>query len=148
MTEYDIQDVLFKRFLELNDFSGIQFLEPVDSDGRWPNVHFPNEPFEFPESGRWFDLTFLPNEPEPTGLFEEAQNGYTGLLYVDIYTPVDAGESEAKEKYTWIARLFSRGLDLGDGVDITRCYISTRDVDNGQYRLQAAVEWSAEIDKE
>ena len=145
MTEFDIQETLTERFLQLNDFSGRNYIE--FEEGLPVNVHERNKPFEVPDNGRWFDLNLLPNPPEPAGLYEDAQNVYTGLFDIDVYTPVDCGEEEAEEKYRWISRLFSRGLSLGC-VDIVRCYIATRGVDNGMYRLQAAVDWSAEIDKE
>ena len=153
MTEFDIQRKLYGRFLEIDSFArqhgynGAPFILN-DAEGKPANVHVANEPFREPDDGRWFDLALVTNEPVPSGLYEDAQNTYTGVLYIDIYTPVDVGEKESELKYRWISRLFSRGLYIDGGIDIERCYISTRDNRNGTYRTQAAVEWFAEIDKE
>lgn len=154
MTEFDIQDSLFKKFCELDDFAkengynGEPFLEKEEIDGEtvYKNVHFPNVPFEEPE-GSWFDLTFRNNEPVSAALGGESQNRYTGVMYIDIHTSVDGGEGEARNKYEWIARLFARDLYFDDVV-IMRTYISTKGNDAVSYRLQAAVEWTADIDKE
>ena len=171
MTEFDIQDSLFKKFLTLDDFArengytGEPFLDKVEvktseeSVGKtlyekvvngeivYKNVHFPNIPFELPNQGGWFDLTFRNNEPESAAITKDAQNRFTGVLYIDIYSPTDSGEAEVRNKYEWIARLFERDLYFDDVV-IMRCYISTKGNDAVSYRLQAAVEWTADIDKE
>lgn len=155
MTEFDIQDSLFKKFCELDDFAkengynGEPFLgkEEIDGETVYKNVHFPNIPFELPNKGGWFDLTFRNNEPESAALGGESQNRFTGVLYIDIYSPTDGGEDEARNKYEWIARLFTRDLYFDDVV-IMRTYISTKGNDAVSYRLQAAVEWTADIDKE
>lgn len=155
MTEFDIQDSLFKKFLTLDDFArengytGEPFIETEEVDGEtiYKNVHFPNIPFELPNQGGWFDLTFRNNEPESAAITKDAQNRFTGVLYIDIYSPTDSGESEVRNKYEWIARLFERDLYFDDVV-IMRCYISTKGNDAVSYRLQAAVEWTADIDKE
>lgn len=159
MTEFDIQDSLFKKFCELDDFArengynGEPFLikEEIDGETVYKNVHFPNETFAKPETatpeGSWFDLTFRSNEPHSAALGGESQNRYTGVLYIDIYTPLDCGEGEARNKYEWIAKLFSRDLYFDDVV-IMKTYISTKGNNAVSYRLQAAVEWTADIDKE
>lgn len=146
MTEFDIQELLFGRFMELNGFSGIKFLS-ADEDGKYTNVHFPNAPFSAPDDKRWFDLSFVSNEPESAAIMEGAQDRYTGVLYIDIITPQDAGESEAESKYRWIARLFNDDIYIGDVV-IRKCYVSTKGNEADHYRLQCAVEWEADIDKE
>ncbi len=154
MTEFDIQDSLFKKFCELDEFAkengytGEPFLhfEEIDGEAVYSNVHFPNVPFEKPEDS-WFDLTFRNNEPAKAAIGEKAQNRFTGVLYIDIYTPIDSGEEEARNKYEWIARLFTRDLYFDDVV-IMRTYIATKENDDVNYRLQAAVEWTADIDEE
>ena len=155
MTEVDIQDTLFEHlrafnaFCFLNGYKGAPFFDPdSDTESGYKNVHFPNCKFTLPADGRWFDVMLLSNPPEPAGLSDFAQNIYTGVLYIDIYTPVDVGESEAVQKYIWISRFFERGKDIGNGVDIQRCYLSNRGTQNGSYWIQAAVEWEAVGDKE
>lgn len=152
MTEFDIQDSLFERFKTLDDFAaengydGDKFFEKNEK-GEYINVHFPNEPFKIPEDKRWFDINCISNEPEAAALMGEAQNRYTGVLYIDINAPQDCGEAEARNKYEWIARLFTRDLYF-DSVAVMKCYVATKGNDADHYRLQCAVEWTADIDKE
>lgn len=146
MTEFDIQDSLFERFKTLNVFSGIEFLH-IDGEGNYTNVWFPNTPFVAPDDKRWFELTFRSNEPEAAALTEDAQNRYTGVLYIDVITPQDVEEHEARNAYEWIARLFTRDMFFDD-VAVMKCYISTKGNEADHYRLQIAVEWEADIDKE
>ena len=145
MTEFDIQSELFDCFKTLNDFSGIEYLE-TDTDGNYVNAHFPNVPFSAPEDKRWFDLTFRNNDPYSASIGGESQERITGVLYIDIYSPTDCGEDECDTKYRWIAKLFN-GANL-DYIDIMKVYVSTKGNDADCYRLQVAIEWEADIDKE
>lgn len=145
MTEFDIQDELFNTFKTLNTISGIEYLKQ-NNDGEYINVHFPNVPFTSPSNKRWFDLTFRNNDPVSASIGGESQERITGVLYIDIYSPTDCGEKECDAKYRWIAKLFN-GADL-DYIDIMKVYISTKGNDADCYRLQVAVEWEADIDKE
>ena len=145
MTEFDIQKELFDHFKTLNTFSGITYLI-TDTSGNYTNVHFPNIPFTVPSDKRWFDLTFRNNDPVDSSLGEDSQYRFTGVLYIDIYSPMDANETEVKTKYSWIAKLFNK-VNL-DYIDIMKVYISTKGNDADCYRLQVAIEWEADIDKE
>ena len=154
MTEFDIQKRLFDVFKSLDDFAqdngyiGEPFLVKVEEGGfdKYLNVHFPNCPFDYPESRRWFDLTFRNNEPVDASLGEDSQSRFTGILYIDIIVPQDVGELEAETKYRWIAKLFN-GISI-DVVDIMKVYISTQGNEADHYRLQVAIVWEADIDKE
>ena len=145
MTEFDIQKKLFDHFLTLNTVSGITYLKQ-DTAGKYTNVHFPNVPFKAPQDKRWFDLTFINAEPEDASIGEDSQARFYGILRIDIYTPTDRGEDEAKTKYGWIAKLFN-DAEL-EYVDIMKVYISTKGNDADCYRLQVTVDWEADIDKE
>lgn len=151
MTELDVQRKLFDTFCTLDDYArengytGEPFLEQ-DSDGNYLNVHFPNRPFVYPESKRWFDLTFRNSEPTDVAIMEGAQYRFTGVFYIDVIIPQDVEEYEAENKYQWIARLF-HGINI-DVVDIMKVYISTKGNEADLYRLQVAIEWEADIDKE
>ena len=145
MTELDIQENLFDTFKTLNSFSGIDFLE-VGENGDYLNVHFPNIQFEAPADKRWFELTFRNNEPVDSAVMDNVQYRFTGILYIDIIIPQDVGENEAFNKYRWIAKLFN-STDIED-VDIMKVYIYTKGNEADHYRLQVAVEWTADIDKE
>lgn len=145
MTEFDIQDSLFERFKTINVFSGIEFLH-TDNEGEYLNVSFPNKPFTEPEDKRWFELTLRTNPPESASL-GDSQNRYTGVLYIDVITPTDTGEDEARNIYEWINRLYTRDMFFDD-VAVMKCYISTNGNEADHYKLQVAIEWEADIDKE
>ena len=139
MTEFDIQKKLIDHFLTLNEFSDIEYLTEN-------NVHLPNKPFSVPDDKRWFDVTFRNNDPVDASIMEGSQYRFTGVLYIDILSPQDVEEYEVEAKYKWIAKLFnSANLDY---VDIMKVYISTKGNDADCYRLQVAIEWEADIDKE
>ena len=141
MTEFDIQKILIDRFKQLNTISGKPYIKESYS-----NVHFPNSKFTVPQDKRWFDLTFRSNEPSDASLMEGSQYRFTGVLYIDIYAPVDKKEDEVEAKYKAIAKLFN-DAEL-DYVDIMSVYISTKGNDADSYRLQVAINWEADIDKE
>ena len=141
MTEFDIQDSLINVFDTLNTFSGITFITET-------NVHYPNKSFAEPSNKRWFNLTFRSNEPIDIGMLPDSQERYNGIFYIDIYTPLDSGEVEAETKYKWIKKLFNSNNGFFDETVIKNIYISTKGADGDKYRLQLAVEWEADIDKE
>lgn len=151
MTELDIQKRLFEKFLSIDDYAvengytGQPYIIK-DDQGDLMNVHLPNEPFKVPDDKRWYDVTFRSNEPVDASIMEGSQYRFTGVMYIDILTPQDVGEKEAEGKYRWIANLFN-SADI-DYIDIMRVYISTKGNDADCYRLQVAIEWEADIDKE
>ena len=145
MTEFDIQDILFDKFKELNTSSGKPYLKQ-NGEGKYTNVHFPNKTFSVPVDKRWFDLTFRSGEPSDASLGKSSRNRFYGVLYIDIYSPVDKGEKEVKAKSEAIAKLFN-DAEL-DYVDIMNVYISKKGNDADSYRLQVAINWEADIDKE
>ena len=146
MTEFDIQKSLIDVFKTLNTFSQIEFLKI--ENGEYKNVHLPNISFSEPEDKRYFDLTFRNNEGVPIGMLPDSQERITGVLYIDVYTPKDSGESEAETKCKWIKKLYHSNNGFFDDSVIKNIYISTKGADGDKYRLQLAVEWEADIDKE
>jgi hypothetical protein len=139
MTEFDLQERLFARFKDLNLVSGINFLNDN-------NVHYPNESFSIPNDNRWFDLNIVTNEPENVSLLDDSQERINGVLYVDINTPLDVGEDEAKNIYKHLKRLFNNFKDKD--ILINKCYVSHKESGVTSYSLQVAIEWEADIDKE
>ena len=155
MTELDIQKKLFDAFLTLDTFASSQgytgeaFLEIDESKTgyeQFVNVHFPNVPFDYPDDKRWFDLDFASGEPSDVALMQGSQSRFAGVFYIDIIVPQDVAELEAETKYKWIAKLF-HNVNI-DVVDIMQVYISTKGNDADHYRLQVAVSWEADINKE
>jgi hypothetical protein len=146
MTEFNLQNVLFSKFLELNDFCGIEFITK-NEDGEVKNVHFPNTPFEIPDDKSWFELTVRTNPPTQVAVMENSQVRITGIFYIDIMTPSDVGEHEAENKYKWICRLFNNARFIDDVV-INNCSLERKENELGYYRLLCAIEFEADIDKE
>lgn len=144
MTETAIKEALFKRFKTLNSFSNITFL--VIEDNEVKNVALPNKDFTPPADNRWFSLDFLPDEPEQIAVGCPQLTGWTGLLQIAIYTPLNRGEEEADTKYEWIAKLFAPGTEFG-GVMINKVYSPDTEPEENVYRKVVRVEWSADIDQ-
>lgn len=139
MTETSIRDTLFNAFNTLNTFSGIELING--------NVAYPNKDFTPPENKRWFELFFNADAPSPVATFSEAQNRWAGFLQINICTPLDKGENEPDNKYSWISKLFSRGATFDD-VEINKCYIASVGSQGDYYRTVVRVEWTADIDKQ
>lgn len=134
MNFFDIQDTLFNAFKTLNTFSGIAFLNDNNV------VYNENKKFTPPQDKRWFRLTFLSNPQNDLSIMQDSLREYVGVLQIDICTPLDKGESEAKNKYDWIERLFYRGAEF-DNVTIKRCYVADKSPDKDHYKTIARIEW-------
>lgn len=142
MTETDIQESLFNRFLTLNEFSG----KPYLTDGN-TNVSLPNKKFSQPSNNKWFALSFRSNQPNSVGIGELSQNEFTGFFQIDICTPLDKGEEEPNKKYGYIASLFKRGTSFDD-VLINKVYRSNTEKEENHYKTVVTVLWTARIDNE
>jgi len=98
MTDIYIEKKLIDIFFTLNEFSNVPFII-TDDEGNSLNVSLPNVPFTIPEDKRFFILSFLPNEPEPAGLGENAENRWEGIFQIYIIKPNGAGIAELENKY-------------------------------------------------
>jgi hypothetical protein len=125
MNDSHIEKTLTEAFLGINQYmadngyAGAPYV--TMSAGKPVNVSLPNVQFTEPADKRYFALNFLPNSPEPAGLGTYAENFWTGVLQIDIITPLGEGTGESEAKYGWICRLFSRGKTFGD-VGIKKAY--------------------------
>jgi hypothetical protein len=146
MTENHVQTVLTNAFLELNTSSGKPYIKFVD--GKPVNVAIPNIPFTSPTSKSFFVLSFLPGEPDPAGMGTYAENRWSGVFQIDIYSPIGKGEDEVNAKYEALARLFERGKYF-DNVLINKIYCPLRETDDeqGVYRAVIRIEWTAFLPK-
>ena len=140
MTEIDLQKSFINRFDTLNTFSGKTFIKNR-------NVHYPNKAFNSQGMKSWFNLSFLTNPPIMASLGADAQNRYTGIFQIDIYTPLDVGEAESNNKYKWLSKLFPRDLYF-DNISITRTYRAIVQEENDRMKTVVRVEFTADIDKE
>jgi hypothetical protein len=145
MNDTYIQDKLIAAFLTLNEFSGVAYIKR--SGTKLLNVDQPNVSFTPPADRRFFSLSFLPNEPEPSGLGTSAGNTWDGLFQIDIMVPIGAGMAEISAKYDWICRLFARGKAF-DEVMILRTYRATEGPETDFYRVVIRVEFRANLPKD
>jgi hypothetical protein len=132
MTDTYIEKTMTDAFLTLNDFSGIPYIK-FDGNGKPQNVAIENIPFNPPANGRWFALSFLPAEPVPAGLGENAMEIYRAVFQIDIFTPLGVGQAESNEKYEWLHKLFSRGKTFGD-VTVLKCYRAMQEAETSFFR--------------
>jgi hypothetical protein len=144
MNDSYIQDKMTAAFLTLNDFSGVEYIKR--SGGKLLNVDLTNVPFTPPADRRFFSLSFLPNNPEPSGLGINAGNTWTGVFQIDVMVPIGAGMAEISAKYDWICRLFSRGKTF-DEVMILRTYRAAEGPETDFYRTVIRVEFRADLTK-
>jgi hypothetical protein len=144
MTDALIQKVLTDAFLTLNISSGKPYINFVDD--KPVNVAVPNIQFLPPASKQFFVLSFLPGEPEPAGMGTEAENRWSGLLQVDIYSPVGKGEDEVNAKYEALSKLFERGRSF-DHVLINKIYCPQRETLEDVYRAVVRINWTAYLPK-
>jgi len=143
MTDTYIEQTLIDAFLTLNEFSGVSYIKK-DGNGNPLNVALPNKPFKEPDDRRFFVLSFLPNEPEPAGLGENAENRWDGILQIDIMVPLGAGMDETTAKYEWITKLFQRGKSFGE-IMIRRTYRAMHGAEAAYYRTVVRAEFTATL---
>jgi hypothetical protein len=145
MTDAYIQEKLTALFLTLNDISGRLYIT-FDEHNAPTNIGFPNRAFIPPENNQFFVLSFLPGEPEAAGLGVHAENRWSGLFQIDVYTPLGKGEAEVNAKYEALMKLFERGNCI-DEIVIEKTYCPMREIDGDAYRAVIRVEWIADLEK-
>jgi hypothetical protein len=144
MNDSYIEQRLIDAFLTLNDFSGIEYIKRGGS--KLLNVDLPNTPFTVPADRRFFSLSFLPNEPNPSGLGSNAENTWSGIFQIDVMVPIGAGMAEITAKYDAICRLFERGRTFGE-VMILRAYRAAEGPETDFYRTVIRAEFRASLAK-
>jgi len=153
MTDVAIEKVLTEAFLSINQFmidegfTGTPYI--TMKNGKPANVSLPNQPFTEPTDKRFFVVDFLPASPEPMGLGVNAENYWTGILQIDVVTPLGGGKAESENKYNWISRLFSRGK-VFDRVTIKKCYRAMEGAEPNLpiFRTIIRIEWYATLPKD
>jgi hypothetical protein len=153
MNDSHIEKTLIEAFLSLNQFmsnngyAGDPYI--TIKNGKYTNVSLPNQTFSEPTDKRYFALDFLPDSPEQAGLGENAENYWSGILQIEIITPLGTGTAESEIKLIWVSRLFSRGKMFGD-VMIMKTYRAMSGAEPGMpfYRTVVRVEWRASLPKD
>lgn len=171
MTDTYAEELLIKKFLELEGLIKIPYSEIEDKDEEveedeelptppseneinneeekeyfYPEVAFPNESFERPDDGYWYEIYMIPAIPNQIELGTEARSRWTGIMQINICVPKDSGTRALNARYDAIASLFRSGLYL-EGVRVVRTY-RTSALDDGDYTvLPVSVEWWADLDR-
>jgi hypothetical protein len=143
MTESCVQKILTDAFLTLNTSSGKPYIKFTDE--KPVNVAFPNIPFIPPANNQFFVLSFLPGEPEPAGLGTYAENRWSGIFQIDIYSPAGKGEDEVNAKYEALSKLFERGKCFNK-IALQKIYCPLRESKENTYRAVVRVEWTADLE--
>lgn len=92
-------------------------------------------------------MSFLSNDPEPSGLFEEAQDYYSGIFQIDICRPLNETEKNSELRYKQICKVFYRGATFGD-IEIKSTPSRSVVYKDEYFCTTVRVVWEAYIDKE
>lgn len=133
-----VKQSLINRFLELNEFSQVNFITEE-------NVCLPNKSFKQPTDTLFFVLHFLDDEPEEVGLYNKEQERYTGFLQIDICTPLNVGEDEADDVYSFICGLFDVGSVINEDTTVNKvCRVQTV-AEKDYYKSVVRVYFTADV---
>ena len=115
----------------------------------YPHVAFPNEDFERPKddlglNDYWYELYFIPAEPNQIELGTKGRSRWVGIMQINICLPKTWGTEELYARYDEVAKLFRSGLIL-EGVRIIRTYRSTSINDDDYFCLPVTIEWQADL---
>ena len=112
----------------------------------YPNVAFPNKPFERPDDGYWYELFFIPAVPVQKELGKDGRLLWIGVLQINICVPKNDGTEALNNRYDKVSSLF-RSTSFIDGVRIHRTYRTSALDDEDFYVLPVSVEWQAYLDR-
>lgn len=147
MTDTYAEKLLIEKFKTLK---GLNIETSTDEAGNeilvYPEVAFPNESFERPDDGYWYELYFLPAEPVQIELGTEARSRWSGVMQINICVPKNDGIVPLNSRYDNIAALFRSGSII-DGVRIRRTYRTSALDDGDYYVMPVSVEWQADLDR-
>ena len=139
-----IRKLLFDRFLTLNEFSGVEFLKR-DEKGNVLNVAKPNDRFVPPAKGEcWFELHLLSGAPEDVGFGADSPNRWSGVLQIDIHAPLNRGQSQIDNIYSYVSEMFRKGTEISE-VFINRVYKADETAEKDNYKTVIRVEWDADL---
>ncbi len=147
MTDTYAEQILIEKFKTLK---GLQIETTKDENGNdilsYPEIAFPNESFERPDNGYWYELYFLPTEPVQVELGSEARSRWSGVMQINICVPKNDGIVPLNSRYNNIASLFRSGSII-DGVRIRRTYRTSALDDGDYYVMPVSVEWQADLER-
>ena len=147
MTEITVENILIERFKTLD---GLKKIEETDLNGdiitTYPEVAFPNEPFERPEDGYWYELFPAPAKSVDAYLGSMEDVRWAGVLQINICAPVNSGLKPLNERYESIAKLYRRGAII-DGIRIIRSDRTSAIEDGDFYVMPVQIVWEANLER-
>ena len=112
----------------------------------YDSVVFPNEDFNIPDDGYWFEVYPIPAVPFTAEVGMEARSRWIGIFQINVCVPKNIGAKASNSRYEAIAKLFRRDSII-EGVRITKVSKEPFVDDGSTYLVPVTVHWQADIDK-
>lgn len=112
----------------------------------FPMIAFPNQKFERPFDGYWYELNFIPAQPMQMELGTNGRLRWVGILQVNVCTPKNDGTKAVNDRYDEIASMFRQGLII-EGVRISKVYRTSAVDDGDYYCMFVSINWQADLDR-
>lgn len=139
MTDSKIEKLMINKFKELK---GLTILE----DGTFPEVAFPYQSFNRPTDGYWYELFYIPGEPEQIEFGGIGRNRWVGILQVNVVVPKESGLEPALARYDSIEELYPSGSYI-ENIRVIKTYRSSAYEDGDYYVLPVTVSVWADLDR-
>lgn len=147
MTDTYAEEILITHFKKIEILTKV---ETTDFEGNtiyeYPEIALPNESFERPDDGYWYELHPIPAKSMDIELGTKARSRWIGILQVNICVPKNSGSTPLNERYDEIAKHFRRGLVI-DGVRIISSDRTSAMDDGDYYVMPVSIVWQADLDR-
>ena len=144
MTDSYVENILLEHFKKLE---GLLINEDDLGNKLYPEVAFPNEAFERPEDGYWYELYFIPSKPLDLVVVSSVEHRrWLGIMQVNICVPKNSGIKPLQDRFDNIANLYRVGLMIGK-VRITNVSKTSALEDGDYYVLPVSITWQADLEK-
>jgi len=119
------------------------------TDGPWPCA-YPNQAFEVPANAPWARLFILANQPFVGSLGDEGEDEVSGILQIDLHTPLGEGTYTVDQAFNTIRAQFKAGTYLsygGQWVIILSCGITPLGPQETFYKSAITIEWETRLSR-
>lgn len=113
-------------------------------------TQYPNRKFTPPNAATWAKVTFMPNQPNPTGLGDGGTDYLDGIFQIDLNAKLDSGTQSILGNYEALRAYFHAGRFLtheGQSVCITSCGRGSGRSDSGYYKIPVTVVFYAHLQR-
>lgn len=147
MVQNGVNDTLIELFESVTMPDGSSLFLDDKSD-----INYEYEPFTRPKNGCWYELHFIPAQPEMAELGRNAMNEWKGIFQINIcvlksiktITPDYGVKEYVDNAYVSIAEVMKRGV-IKDRVHITGVGISSAIDNDDYYSVPVSVSWYANL---